>query len=184
MSILDLNDIEKQADEVVMRMHKDQESWTKFQKEIVEPRVKKLMQGKSMRHFAVGVYVPSDFRIGLGQSLSSLCLANNINFYHLDCRTVSSYNTAIGYLTTISNQPGSIILIENFDEIPDSPEKKYVENILIRIWERDFILPRNNYFVLFATSNDYKTQNPNLLKNIKSLDWYGSIRFKIYRRRI
>ena len=176
MSILDLNDIEKQADEVVMRMHKDQESWTKFQKEIVEPRVKKLMQGKSMRHFAVGVYVPSDFRNGLGQSLSSLCLANNINFYHLDCRTVSSYNTAIGYLTTISNQPGSIILIENFDEIPDSPEKKYVENILIRIWERDFILPRNNYFVLFATSNDYKTQNPNLLKNIKSLDWYGSIR--------
>ena len=176
MSILDLNDIEKQTDEVVMRMHKDQESWTKFQKEIVEPRVKKLMQGKSMRHFAVGVYVPSDFRIGLGQSLSSLCLANNINFYHLDCRTVSSYNTAIGYLTTISNQPGSIILFENFDEIPDSPEKKYVENILIRIWERDFILPRNNYFVLFATSNDYKTQNPNLLKNIKSLDWYGSIR--------
>ena len=175
MSILALNDIEKQADEVVMRMHKDQESWTKFQKEIVEPRVKKLMQGKSMRHFAVGVYVPSDFRIGLGQSLSSLCLANNINFYHLDCRTVSSYNTAIGYLTTISNQPGSIILFENFDEIPDSPEKKYVENILIRIWERDFILPRNNYFVLFATSNDYKTQNPNLLKNIKSLDWYGSI---------
>ena len=134
------------------------------------------MQGKSMRHFAVGVYVPSDFRIGLGQSLSSLCLANNINFYHLDCRTVSSYNTAIGYLTTISNQPGSIILFENFDEIPDSPEKKYVENILIRIWERDFILPRNNYFVLFATSNDNKTQNPNLLKNIKSLDWYGSIR--------
>ena len=176
MSILDLNDIEKQADEVVMKMHQDQDSWTKFQKEIVEPRVKKLMQGKSMRAFAVGVYVPSDFRIGLGQSLSSLCLANNINFYHLDCRTVSSYNTAIGYLPTISNQPGSIILIENFDEIPDSPEKKYVENILIRIWERDFILPRNNYFVLFATSNDYKTQNPNLLKNIKSLDWYGSIR--------
>lgn len=176
MSILDIDNLEKELDEVIMRMHKDQESWTKFQKEIVEPRVKKLMQGKSMRHFAVGVYVPSDFRIGLGQSLSSLCLANNINFYHLDCRTVSSYNTAIGYLTTISNQPGSIILFENFDEIPDSPEKKYVENILIRIWERDFILPRNNYFVLFATSNDYKTQNPNLLKNIKSLDWYGSIR--------
>ena len=176
MSMLDFDDIEKQTDEVVMKMHQDQDSWAKFQEEIVEPRVKKLMQGKSMRAFAVGVYVPSDFRIGLGQSLSSLCLANNINFYHLDCRTVSSYNTAIGYLTTISNQPGSIILIENFDEIPDSPEKKYVENSLIRIWERDFILPRNNYFVLFATSNDYKTQNPDLLKNIKSLDWYGSIR--------
>lgn len=176
MSVLDFDDIEKQTDEVVMKMHQDQDSWAKFQEEIVEPRVKKLMQGKSMRAFAVGVYVPSDFRIGLGQSLSSLCLANNINFYHLDCRTVSSYNTAIGYLTTISNQPGSIILIENFDEIPDSPEKKYVENILIRIWERDFILPRNNYFVLFATSNDYKTQNPDLLKNIKSLDWYGSMR--------
>ena len=84
MSMLDFDDIEKQTDEVVMKMHQDQDSWTKFQKEIVEPRVKKLMQGKSMRHFAVGVYVPSDFRIGLGQTLSSLCLANNINFYHLD----------------------------------------------------------------------------------------------------
>ena len=175
MSMLDFDDIEKQTDEVVMKMHQDQDSWTKFQKEIVEPRVKKLMQGKSMRAFAVGVYVPSDFRIGLGQSLSSLCLANNINFYHLDCRTVYSYNTALGYLTTISNHPNAVILIENFDELPDLPEKKYVENILIRIWERDFILPRNNYFVLFATFNDYKTQNPNLLKNIKSLDWYGSI---------
>ena len=176
MSMLDFDDIEKQTDEVVMEMHQDQESWTKFQKEIVEPRVKKLMQGKSMRAFAVGVYVPSDFRISLGQSLSSLCQANNIVFYHLDCRTMYSYNTAIGYLTTISNHPNAVILIENFDELPDLPEKKYVENILIRIWERDFILPRNNYFVLFATSNDYKTQNPNLLKNIKSLDWYGSIR--------
>ena len=49
MSMLDFDDIEKQTDEVVMKMHQDQDSWTKFQKEIVEPRVKKLMQGKSMR---------------------------------------------------------------------------------------------------------------------------------------
>ena len=176
MGILDIDNIEKELDEVVMNMHQDQESWTKFQKEIVEPHVKKLMQGKSMRHFAVGVYVPSDFRIGLGQSLSSLCLANNINFYPLDCRTVSSYNTAIGYLTTICTHPNSVILIENFDEILDLPEKKYLENILIKIWERDFVLPRKDYFVVFATSNNYNSRIPGLLKNIKSLDWYGSIR--------
>ena len=176
MSMLDFDDIEKQTDEVVMKMHQDQDSWTKFQKEIVEPRVKKLMQGKPMRNFAVGVHVSCDFRISLGQSLSSLCLASNINFYHLDCRTIFSYNTAIGYLTTICTHPGSVILIENFDEILDLPEKKYLVNILIKIWERDFVLPRNNYFVVFATSNDCNSQIPGLLKNIKSLDWYGSIR--------
>ena len=176
MSILDINTIEKELDEVVMSMHQDQESWDKFQKEIVEPRVKKLLQSKPMRNFAVGVHVPRDFRIGLGQSLSSLSLANNINFYYLDCRTISSYNTAIGYLTTICNHPDSVILIENFDEIQDLPEKKYLVNILIKIWERDLVLPRNNYFVVFATSNGCEVQTPTLLKNIKSLDWYGSIR--------
>ena len=176
MSILDIDTIEKELDEVVMSMHQDQESWDKFQKEIVEPRVKKLLQSKPMRNFAVGVHVPCDFRIGLGQSLSSLCLANNIDFYHLDCRTISSYNTAIGYLTTICTHPDSVILIENFDEILDLPEKKYLVNILVKIWERDFVLPRNNYFVVFATSNDYNSQIPDLLKNIKSLEWYGSIR--------
>ena len=39
MSILDIDNIEKELDEVVMNMHQDQESWTKFQKEIVEPRM-------------------------------------------------------------------------------------------------------------------------------------------------
>ena len=113
--------------------------------------------------------MPKDFPYGLGQSLDSLCDAEKVVFYHLDCRSVTSLSSAMGYLTTISRDPYSVILLEHFDEIPDSPEKKYVENILIRIWERDFILPRNNYFVLFATSNDYKTQSSNLLKNIKCL---------------
>ena len=176
MGILDIDNIEKELDEVVMNMHQDQESWTKFQKEIVEPRMKKLIQGKPMRNFSVGIHIPCDFRIGLGQSLSSLCLANNIDFYHLDCRTISSYNTAIGYLTTICTHPNSVILIENFEEILDWPEKKYLENILIKIWERDFVLPRKDYFVVFATSNECKAQTPTLLKNIKLLEWYGSIR--------
>ena len=177
MSILDdFDKLEIASDEAVMRWYQDQESWTKFQKEIVEPHVKKLMKGKPMRNFSVGIHVPCDYRIGIGQSLSSLCLANNIDFYHLDCRTVSSYNTAIGYLTTICTHPNSVILIENFDEILDLPEKKYLENILIKIWERDFVLPRKDYFVVFATSNNYNSRIPGLLKNIKSLDWYGSIR--------
>ena len=54
MGILDIDNIEKELDEVVMNMHQDQESWTKFQKEIVEPRMKKLIQGKPMRNFSVG----------------------------------------------------------------------------------------------------------------------------------
>ena len=63
MGILDIDNIEKELDEVVMNMHQDQESWTKFQKEIVEPHVKKLMKGKPMRNFSVGIHVPCDYRI-------------------------------------------------------------------------------------------------------------------------
>ena len=174
MSLLDIEGTEKRVDECLMQLQKDKESWAKFQVEVIMPRVKKLKQCKPIRNFATGVYMPEGFPY-LGQSLDSLCDAEKVVFYHLDCRDVTSLNSAMGYLTTISRSPYSLILLEYFDEIPDSLDKKYIENILIHIWERDFMMHRNNFFVLFSTSKDYGEQTPDLLKKIKSLDWYGSI---------
>ncbi len=174
MSLLDIEGTEKRVDECLMQLQKDKESWAKFQAEVIMPRVKKLKQRKPIRNFAAGVYMPEGFPY-LGQSLDSLCDAEKVVFYHLDCRDVTSLNSAMGYLTTISRSPYSLILLEYFDEIPDSLNKKYIENILIHIWERDFMMHRNNFFVLFSTSKDYGEQTPDLLKKIKSLDWYGSI---------
>ncbi|MBR5824363.1 MAG: hypothetical protein IKY67_09510 [Paludibacteraceae bacterium] len=175
MSLLDIEGTEKRVDEYLVKLQKDKESWAKFQAEVIMPRVKKLKQRKPIRDFAVGVYMPKDFLFGLGQSLDSLSDAEKVVFYHLDCRSVTSLSSAMGYLTTISRDPYSVILLEHFDEIPDSPEKKYIENILIHIWERDFMMHRNNFFVLFSTSKDYGDQTPDILKKIKSLDWCGSI---------
>ena len=174
MSLLDIKGTEKRVDECLMQLQKDKESWAKFQVEVIMPRVKKLKQCKPIRNFATGVYMPEGFPY-LGQSLDSLCDAEKVVFYHLDCRDVTSLNSAMGYLTTISMSPYSLILLEYFDEIPDSLDKKYIENILIHIWEREFMMHRNNFFVLFSTSKDYGEQTPDLLKKIKSLDWYGSI---------
>jgi hypothetical protein len=77
---------------------------------------------------------------------------------------------------TISRGQSLVILLERFDEIPSSSERSYIENILIRIWERDFMMPRSQYLVLFAISNDKCLQKPAKLNKIKSLEWYKSIR--------
>ena len=180
MSLLSVDDesnekLYKRVEDIFERENRNKESWAKFQAEVIMPRVKKLKQRKPIRNFAAGVYMPEDFTYELGQLLDSLCDAEKVVFYHLDCRDVTSLNSAMGYLTTISRSPYSLILLEYFDEIPDSLDKKYIENILIHIWERDFMMHRNNFFVLFSTSNDYGDQTPDLLKKIKSLDWYGSI---------
>ena len=97
-------------------------------------------------------------------------------FYHLDCRSVTSLQNAMGYLATISRGQSLVILLERYDEIPSSSERSYIENILIRIWERDFMMPRNRYLVLFTTTNDKWEQKPVKLNKIKPLEWHKSIR--------
>jgi hypothetical protein len=176
MSIFDIQEIIDRFDNDVRQVEADRKSWENFQEEVIMPRVKKLKLQKPMRDFAVGVYMPKDFPYGLGQSLHSLCNAEKVSFYSVDCSGITSLNSAMGYLATISRAPYSLILLEHFDEIPDSPEKKYIENLLIHSWERDFIVKRNNFLVIFSTSKDYGNQTPELLKKIKSLDWHGNIR--------
>lgn len=163
-------------EEEVKQYFNDEQCWKNFQEEVIIPRIKKLKKNKPMRDFAVGVYMPKDFPYGLGQSLHSLCNAEKVSFYSVDCSYITSLNSAMGYLATISRAPYSLILLEHFDEIPDSPEKKYNENLLIHSWGRDFMMKRNNFLVIFSTSKDYGNQTPELLKKIKRLEWYGNIR--------
>ena len=140
------------------------------------PRVKKLKQRKPIRNFAAGVYMPKDFLFGLGQSLESLCEEECIGLFSLDCSQHYVEHRRLDFFRHIIDHPFTVILLENFDQIPNLPEKKYIENLLIHSWERDFLMHRNNFLVLFSTSKDYGEQTPDLLKKIKSLDWYGNIR--------
>ena len=178
MSLLDNEtEIIDRCDESLYREQIDQQSWANFQHDILSPRIARLKEGKTLTNkFAVGMGMPENFTIDFGQSLESLCKAEGIVLYHLDCRAVTSLNNAMGYLTTISRSQSSVILLENFDEIPSSCEKQYIENVLIRVWERDFMMPRNRYLVLFTTSNDSYLQKPDQLNKIRSLEWHKSIR--------
>lgn len=169
MSLLDVDENDKKMDRCA-------ESWAKFNAEVIMPRVKKLKQRKPIRNFAAGVYMPKDFRFGLGQSLESLCKAEGIGLFSLDCsQAYVDRFSRFDFFRHIIDCPFTVILLENFDQIPNLPEKKYIENLLIHSWERDFLMHRNNFLVLFSTSKDYGEQTPDLLKKIKSLDWYGSI---------
>ena len=159
------------------RLQIDRQSWENFQHDILLPRIARLKSGKTLTNkFAIGVAIPQDYNIKFGDEVESLCKAEKVVFYHLDCRAVTSLNNAMGYLTTISRSQSSVILLENFDEIPSSHEKQYIENVLIRVWERDFMMPRNRYLVLFSTSNDSYLQKPDQLNKIRSLEWHKSIR--------
>ena len=170
MSILDVDENDK-------KMDKSAESWPKFQAEVIMPRVKELKLRKPIRNFAAGVYMPKDFLFGLGQSLESLCKAEGIGLFSLDCSQHYVERSRFDFFRYIIDRPFTVILLENFDQIPNLPEKKYIENLLIHSWESDdySLTHRNNFFVLFSTSKDYGEQTPDLLKKIKSLDWYGSI---------
>lgn len=175
MSLLDIEGTEKRVDEYLIKLQKDKESWAKFQAEIIMPRVKKLKQRKPIRNFAAGVYMPEDFTYELGQLLDSLCNVEGIGLFSLDCSQAYVERSRFDFFRHIIDRPFTVILLENFDQIPNLPEKKHIENLLIHSWERDFMMHRNNFFVLFSTSKDYGEQTPDLLKKIKSLDWYGSI---------
>ena len=178
MSLLDPEtELVKRFDECMYRQQIDRQSWANFQHDILLPRIARLKSGKTLTNkFAVGMGVPQIFTLDFGQSLESLCKAEGIVFYHLDCRSVTSLQNAMGYLATISRGQSLVILLERYDEIPSSSERSYIENILIRIWERDFMMPRSQYLVLFTTSNDKCLQKPTKLNKIKSLEWYKSIR--------
>ena len=135
------------VDENDKKMDKCAESWAKLQAEVIMPR----------------------------QSLESLCNVEGIGLFSLDCSQAYVERSRFDFFRHIIDRPFTVILLENFDQIPNLPEKKNIENLLIHSWERDFLMHRNNFLVLFSTSKDYGEQTPDLLKKIKSLDWYGSI---------
>ena len=170
MSVFD-NDFEEKATLDLM-------GWSKFKNEILEPRIKKLTNHKPVKDFACGVYVPNNFNADLGQSLYSFCRANGVLFHHLDCSQHYIVNSLTDFINIVTTRPYSVILLENFDKIPKelSLEREYIENILVRSWEHNFLTYRNRFLVVFSTSENYGEQVPELLKRIKSLHWHGSIR--------
>lgn len=182
MGVLDLSDsnseYSKKMDEIVAREYYDIKSWDLFQDDVLMHCLANLSNAKPIKNFAYGVYVPTDFHFNVGQTLSSLCKAKGVLLHHLDCSESSIVHSISDFANIIATQPFSVILLENFDQVPDNLllEKKYIENILIRGWESNFLTYRNRFLVLFTTTQGDGDSIPSLLKNIKSLVWCGNIR--------
>ena len=180
MSVVDLinpnSEESKQLDWNATKEVHDPMAWAKFYEEKLSHRIAKLKKGKNLHNeFSVGLGVPEDFTVNLGQEMGALCKKKRIPFCHFDCRNATSLQNLAGYLTTLNRSRSAVILLEHCDEIPSSPERKYIKNALIKTWERDFIVPRNRFLVLFTTSNcDY--EKPDALWEITTLDWYDNIR--------
>ena len=184
MAFFDEDEVLDEAAKAQTIFQKNEElSCDKFHNEMIAPRLKKLVSRKPIGKFAVGMYIPTDpaYRFGVASSIVSLCNMIKVGCYVIDCRNVTSYGQTMEYLYQISQHPFSMIIIENFDEIPDSPDKKYIENILLGVWERDFMMKRSEFAVIFTTSNGDGVNIPHQLKKIKRLEWYGNIRKELYK---
>ncbi|MGN0006895.1 MAG: hypothetical protein ACI35T_02230 [Alistipes sp.] len=162
----------------------DKKSLEKFQNEVLKPNIKRLQQGTLSDKFAVGVYTPNDFDWNSETLLYDLCHAQGVPFLHFDCGPQTSGNYLshlLQFVETVTCSPFSVILLKNFDKIPDNIrlEKEYIENIFIRSWESNLLTCRQRFFVVFETSEDYGDETPAQLKKIAGLEWYGSIRKEI-----
>ena len=180
MSVVDLinpnSEESKQLDWNATKEVHDPMAWAKFYEEKLSHRIAKLKEGKNLHNeFSVGLEVPEDFTVNLGQEMGALCKKKRIPFCHFDCRNATSLQNLAGYLTTLNRSRSAVILLEHCDEIPSSPEKKYIKNALIKTWEKEFIVPRNRFLVLFTTSN-CNYQRPDEMWGISTLDWYDNIR--------
>ena len=96
-------------------------------------------------------------------------------YVRLDCREITSRQNAMGYFVSFSQNAPAVILIEHFDELPQSENRQYIENILIHCWESDFFMKRDKFLVIFTTSNGTPDITPQGLSGIKELTWYGDI---------
>lgn len=183
MSILDPEDeLVERADHAVkvavFTPEYDKKSWDEFQAEAIEPIVKKLAAGKRVGKFAVGVYVPAEppFHWGVVGGINSVCRANRIRCFYINGRNTRTITDALAALTDISQHPYSMVVVEDFDMIPETPAKSYIERAIIGTWVRETILPRSCYGVVFTTSQGDGELLPTLLKKIKRLTWWGNIR--------
>ena len=183
MSILDEEDIlmERAEHNVKVATYTpefDKRSWDEFQTEAIEPIVKKLAAHKRVGKFAVGVYVPTEplFHWGVASSIYSMCRAYRLRCFHINGRNIHQLSDALALLVDISQYPYSMVVVEDFDMIPHSPVKSYIERALIGTWERETILPRSCYGVVFTTTQGDGQKLPEKLKRVKRLTWWGNIR--------
>ena len=167
MSLLDENLVDK-VDEII-NWHNN---WDFLVVKILVPAINKLQNMQKNYWWADGIVVPENFPWDVGLSIKSMCDSHGVNYIYLNCNSLSSRTDLSNYYDTLLNKDGSVIIIDNFDQLPDSDDKKYIENLIVLPWAVSKLIPREHYLIVFVIRNS-QLQHKSLLNKIKRLHWYN-----------
>ena len=167
MSIFDEEiQLERVDDTVILRQ---------FLKTYVAPDLDKLSKECSIHQYALGIYVPEDFPYDMVQCIKDDCNTNNISHCVVLMDSILRRNDLTPFYITLLNNDYSVVIVENFDKVPDEVEKEYIENLLVAPFTDGNKVPCDRYFVIFITHSDYGNSTPPMLEKISGLKWLGNI---------
>ena len=167
MSIFDEDEqLERVDDTVILKQ---------FLKTYVAPELDKLSKECSIHQYALGIYVPEDFPYDMVQSIKKDCNIKNISHCVVPMDSILRRNDLAQFYITLLQKDYSVVIVENFDKVPDGVEKEYIENLLLAPFTDGNKVPCDRYFVIFITHSDYGNSTPPMLEKISGLKWLGNI---------
>ena len=139
-----------------------------------------LSKGNPLPVFAKGVYSGDvEYTEALLEELSKHSSKCGLGFLHIDCAQIASmgHGCVWDYLRTITTRPfKSVFCIGNFECIPSTDEHDQLENLFVHLWERDFLMHRNRFMVIFLSHESQSSKAcPHLLKGVEDLFWFGNL---------
>ena len=145
-----------------------------FQK-IVQPIAVNLKRGQRNTKFALGVYCSDEAQYEISQSSGTMCNHVGLPFCYVVCSRLTRREDLKDFYNTILGIDHSVIVLDRFDEIPDSEEKECIQNLLITPWSSGKMIPREKYLTIFVTHIDNSIDIPTFLRPIKRLRWFGNV---------
>lgn len=145
-----------------------------FQK-IVQPIAVNLKRGQRNTKFALGVYCSDEAQYEISHSTGTMCNHVGLPFCYVDCSRLTKREDLKDFYNTILGIDHSVIVLDRFDEVPDSEDKECIQNLLITPWSSGKMIPREKYLTIFVTHIDNSIDKPALLQPIKRLRWLGNV---------
>ena len=167
MGIFDEDEQEKSLDDTVILKQ--------FLKKYVEPELDKLSKKCSVQQYALGIYLPEDFSHNMVQSVIDDCNKNNISNCVVPVAGILHRSNLDQFYFTLLKNDYSVVILEDFDKVPDGEEKEYIENLLVAPFTGGNKVPCDRYFVIFITHSDYGNSTPQMLEKVSGLKWLGNI---------
>ena len=109
------------------------------------------------------------------QYIKNDCNINNISHCVVPMDSILRRSDLAQFYITLLKYDYSVVIVENFDKVPDGVEKEYIENLLVAPFTDGNKVPYDRYFVIFITHSDYGNSTPPMLEKISGLKWLGNI---------